>query len=357
MEDAIEKLLPPGASNRGWSASGNRFSYQASPVTNVRAIAAKIKFGKVVKTDDHSIRVQYRYDNKIPRRFHKPPSGMNKPPKDLLGPALQKHRGDWKAAVKELRIRAKWNADGKIVELDLPSFKTSDATLAHVAQLSKLKKLSLSMCRHVTDDGIRHIAKLTELEHLSLFGCSVGNLGQAYLVDLTNLKRLELAGNGTEAGLRYLAKLTQLESLSIGYGSGYPVSEEGLRHIEAMEGLRYIALAGCEVNDRGLKSIGKLNQLEHLMLENGTMSDAGMAACAGLTNLRTLDLRGCHGRSTGGHGGSYVPELEWHSTYRRRHRTSAGLGEAVESNSRFHEDFQRRCESVAASVAFDPTDS
>jgi Leucine-rich repeat (LRR) protein len=291
--DAIEKLLPTGTNSQGWSASGNRLSYQASGVTEVPAFAANIKFGKVDKTDAHSIRVLYRYDNKIPQDFHKPPSGFNKPPEDPLGPALEKNHGDWKAALKELRISAKWNDDGEIVELDLPSFKTSDATLAHVAQLSSLKKLKFSLCRHVTDDGIRHIAKLTDLEELDMFGCSVGNLGQAYLADLTNLKHLKLGGVGTEAGLRHLAKMTQLESLSIGYGSGYPVSEVGLQYIEAMKGLRRLRLDGCEVNDRGLEIIGGLNQLESLRLKNGTMSDAGMAACTGLANLRSLDLENC----------------------------------------------------------------
>jgi len=293
VADAIEQLIPPGVIRDGWSASGNRLSYQASPVTDASAIAAKIKFGKVVKTGDHSIRVLYRYDNKIPPDFHKPPSDFNKPPEDLLGPALQKHQGDWQAALKDLRIGVEWNADGEIVELKLPSFKTSDATLAHVAQLSALEKLDFSMCRHVTDDGIRHIAKLKELEELDMFGCSVGNLGQAYLSDLTNLKRLKLAGKGTEVGLRHLANLKQLESLSIGYGSGYPVSEEGLQHLEAMKGLRRLRLDGCEVNDRGLDIIGGLNQLEQLMLQNGTMSDAGMEACAGLTNLQVLNLQDC----------------------------------------------------------------
>lgn len=294
VREQIEALIPEHARNRGWGASGNRFEYEASPVMGVEALAKKILFGESVHLDGRRIRVIYRYDDEIPARFHKEPTEFNKPPEDPLGPALKKHNESWVAALKEIRANWQVNKQGDIIGLDLPPLSTTDETLVHVAKLTSLKKLDLTMARFVTDEGARHLASLTNLEELKLFASSIGDPGQAYLRNLTQLKWLSLSGKGTEYGLRHISNLTRLENLSIGFGVGYPVTTVGLEHLKQMKELQELRLDGCEVSDDGLRMIAEsFPKLESLQLQDGTMTNAGIAHLAGLQHLRQLGLKEC----------------------------------------------------------------
>lgn len=307
VREQIEAILPEGIRRRGWSASGNRFKYDVSPTIDTNALAKQIRFGKVLDVDPRKIRVQYSYDNAVPARLRKEPTGFHKPPEDELGPALKKHNGDWWAALEELRATRQKNEQGEIIHLDLPSFKTTDQTLAHVAELTSLQELEMSMCRHVTDEGAQYLAKLTDLEDLDLFATSIGNPGQSHLRNLTKLRRLQLSGSGTEDGLRHIAGLTNLESLSIGFGLGYPVTTVGLDNLKEMTNLTRLRLDGCEISDEGLKIIAGFPKLESLQLQGGTMTDAGLAHLSGLVSLRSLNLDHCS--EIGGEGVAHLRPL------------------------------------------------
>lgn len=296
VRDQIESLLPAGIRGTGWSFSGNHFTYTSSNLDDTEALAKKIMFGKVIDVADNLIRVTYREDIVVPARFDDKPSKfdfLNTSPEDGLGPALQKHNGDWWAALTEMGAGRKRDKQGRIIQVDLPSSRTTDETLSHIANLKSLKMLEISMCNDITDDGVRHLASLTNLEDLDLFASAVGNRGQSHLSNLTNLRRLQLSGLGTEEGLRHLTKLTRLESLTIGYGIGYPVTAAGLGHLQNMKNLSRLRMDGCEVSDEGLAIIGGFTKLESLMLERGTMTDAGMAHLSDLAQLRWLNLRDC----------------------------------------------------------------
>lgn len=293
VRDKLKALLPADAGSRGWSASGNVFRYEVSQIDDVQAFAARIDFGASVHVDGGHIRVIYRYDNEVPDLPEREPKFYEERVEDRLGPALEKHDGDWWAALEELRITRQRNPDGRIIRLDLPSFTTTDEMLAHVAELSHLKKLNLPLARLVTDTGAKHLAGLTNLESLNLFGTSIGDPGQIHLGNLRRLKWLSLSGKGNEHGLRHIAGLTQLESLTVGHGLGYPVTTVGLSHLRRMTGLKELRLDGCEISDAGLKIIAEFSKLKLLRLQDAVVTDAGLAYLSDLKHLSRLKLNGC----------------------------------------------------------------
>ena len=307
VREQLKGLLPKDIRNYSWSASGNRFKYTASPVDDVGGLATKIPFGRSVHVDGRRIRVIYRYDNDVPELPVREPKFYEERVEDPLGPALKKHDGDWWAALEELRMTRQRNKQSEITRLDLPSFKTTDETLAHVARLKSLNYLKLTLARHVTDDGARHLAGLTNLETLQLFGSSIGDPGQTHLSNLTKLKWLSLSGRGTEHGLRHVANLTNLESLSIGFGLGYPVTTVGLEHLRKLKNLKNLRLDGCEISDDGLELIAGFPKLESLRLQSGIMTDSGLAHLSTLKHLRRLELNQCE--NVGESGVAYLAPL------------------------------------------------
>lgn len=293
VRDKLEALIPADARVRGWSAAGNFFRFTVSRIDDIHALAERIDFGKSVHFDGGRIRVIYRYDNEVPKLPEREPKFYEERVEDRLGPALEKHDGDWWAALAEVKITRQRNPDGQIIRLDLPSFTTTDETLAHVARLTHLQKLNLPLARHVTDAGARHLAGLTKLETLNLFGTSIGDPGQVHLSNLRQLKWLSLSGKGTEHGLRHIAGLTQLQSLTVGHGLGYPVTTVGLGYLRRLNNLKELRLDGCEISDAGLEIIAGFSKLKLLRMQDAVVTDAGLACLSDLKHLSRLELKGC----------------------------------------------------------------
>jgi Leucine-rich repeat (LRR) protein len=94
----------------------------------------------------------------------------------------------------------------------------SDAGLAHVASLSQLQLLNLSLCE-ITDAGLAHVSSLTQLQSLNLSDCSLMTVaGLAHVSTLSQLQSLNLSRCRliTDAGLAHLQ--TALPTLAIHRG-------------------------------------------------------------------------------------------------------------------------------------------
>ena len=294
VHETLKPLLVAKSSPWSSNASGNSVIFRASAAVDLTEVAKQLPFGKVMSIEDRRIRVVYLekdYKPFLPR--HKStPGSFDAPPPDPLGPALDENNGDWKAALRDIGANFRLNDRGQVVELKMPFFKTSDESLKHVASLTALRKLNLSMCK-VSDEGARHLIHLTELENLNLFGTNIGNLGHAHLATLRQLKILRLANNGNEEGLRHLKDLNMVEELKIGYGLGYPVTASGIKYLQGMSNLASLRLDGCEIPDEALEMIGMFGKLNLLHLEDGTMTDAAVEHLSGLVHLRSLSLKDC----------------------------------------------------------------
>lgn len=304
--DNLKELLGQ-PKNFSFSASGNRLRVEAWPIADIEAVVEAIQFDSKIDVDGQRIRVIFDEAKQVPGPAKEYTNQFfSQAPVDLLGPALREHDGDLIAALRSIRATIKVQG-GELVEVKLPSSKTTDETLAHFAGLMTLKKLDLSMCRDVTDEGAGHLKKLTGLEELDLFGTLIGNTGQSHLRNLTNLRRLSLSGVGTEEGLRHLRDLTNLESLRVGYGLGYPVTVDGLSHLRGLTKLKQLRLDGCEISDDSLEVISLFRDLENLDMQDGRMSDEGLARLSGLIKLKRLSLKGC--QRIGDPGMAHLREL------------------------------------------------
>ncbi len=101
----------------------------------------------------------------------------------------------------------------------------SDADLAYVGQLGRLKSLQLESSR-VTDAGLAHLEGLTGLYVLMLDGTQI-----------------------TDAGLIHLKGMTALRALSL---RGTQVTDAGLVHLEGFDRVQILHLEDTKVTDAGL---------------------------------------------------------------------------------------------------------
>ena len=86
---------------------------------------------------------------------------------------------------------------------------TSDALLARIGVLTRLKQLDFRDATGITDAGIAHLAGLTRLRRLYLRGTQITDAGLAQLKELTKLEALDLENTMVSGdGLKQLKKLT-----------------------------------------------------------------------------------------------------------------------------------------------------
>ncbi len=230
------------------------------------------------------------------------------------------------------------DAAGEIVELDLTGTWVSDADMAKVAKLRRLRKLDLSQTKitdsgldhlkplenvtdlscyyaeFLTEDGIAHLSNWKRLERLNLRGTRITSKVFDSLAKLTSLRSLDIAFTQIEDdGFEQLSALTKLESLAIGGNRlsgaslpllkllpalvsldvggiqrvdsglwGLPLTSENLARIAELKQLRSLSLAGATLSDRGVDRPG------HPEAERSEMRDLGKLA--DLVNLERLDL-------------------------------------------------------------------
>ncbi len=201
-------------------------------------------------------------------------------------------------------------------DLDLRDCPVSDAGLASLVDLPKLKALRLSgkngECS-VSDDGMEHVGKikslkvlaidflwvseegleklkeLKELQELYLAGTTIGNDAIGLLSQHPKLRKVRLAANQIDAeGLALLGKLTQLETLDL--SECLQVTDQATTALANLKNLKDLNLWRVNLSDDGIAPIGVLTALERLNLDNTRLSDEGLGALAGLTELRFLHL-------------------------------------------------------------------
>jgi len=97
-------------------------------------------------------------------------------------------------------------AEIRVEELSISGTLITDVGLAHLVNLTKLKKLYLGRTR-LGDAGLVHLQRMTRLGILSLDQTQVGDTGLIYLRELKSLWSLNLKNTMvTDAGIRELRK-------------------------------------------------------------------------------------------------------------------------------------------------------
>ena len=213
------------------------------------------------------------------------------------------------AEIKKLggKITRDEKSPGKpVISVDLQGTKVTDAWLANLKGLTKLK--SLVLCHTAVDTGLEHLKGLTTLESLDLWNTAVTDKGLEHLKGLTQLQSLNLGVNKvTDKGLEHLKGLTQLQSLNL---FGTEVTDTGLKQLKGLTQLQSLDLGvlkftgrdgsnvlttvvfGTRVTDAGLEQLKGLPQLQSLDLRDTQVTDTGLEQLKGLTQLKSLGLWG-----------------------------------------------------------------
>lgn len=203
------------------------------------------------------------------------------------------------APVASMRLLRSLNLQGcgAVDESALEYVVAASALSAH----RNLSELDLSECVGVGDGGARLIGKLTSLVSLSLSSTTVSDAGVAYLAPLTRLRKLRLdrlLTVGDAAADVVSANLTVLQTLSM--ETCNMLTGAGLALIcQRMQTLESLSVKWCtSIGNDGIAALRYIGpHLRNLNLFNlDAASPESFAACAfgELTGLEVLDLSWCH---------------------------------------------------------------
>ena len=148
-----------------------------------------------------------------------------------FGKARRVGRGNFRCRARSPSIAQKTQTNSQLLNT-----RITDAGLAKLVALKKLKSLNLQRDTGITDNGIAHVGKMPELTYLTLLYTRIGDAGLVHLADAKKLRLLDLRGcKITDTGLAHLTSLTGLAALKL-RSSG--VTDAGLAHLKGMKKLR-----------------------------------------------------------------------------------------------------------------------
>lgn len=185
-------------------------------------------------------------------------------------------------------------------DLTLASFDLDDEALAVLPRLPSLRRLDLHLNHGFGERGVAAIATCPGLRTLVLRGCSpLTPEWLAALGRLTALEDLDLSGIGTTwrgAATEQLARARQPELQMLIEQAGRNGSRLGVAAIAGWPKLRRIALAdGHELESSiGMVLRTRCPALQEVVLAHcPRVDDTTVAELLGLRHLRKLDLSGC----------------------------------------------------------------
>jgi Leucine-rich repeat (LRR) protein len=172
----------------------------------------------------------------------------------------------------------------------------TDEGLAYLHDLERIEELSLGWCRQITDRGMSILAeqpsRSKSLRVLRLARCPVSDEGLEHIGKLSSLEELDLNGcvNITSKALGdTLAKLVHISSLDVSYCPGILRSSwQG-----KINNLRSLELCYSRVSDTHMSRLSNLPKLEELNLDSCPVGDWTVAHLADnnvIPNITTLDL-------------------------------------------------------------------
>lgn len=228
--------------------------------------------------------------------------------------------------------RVQVSAGGLIDHVAFPE-NTKDADLARllpfVAKLPALKSLDLSVCKLVTDKGLKNLKVLPKLEVLLLDGSPITGPGLKELAVVKGLRWLDISGTNLNDGdMKELANITALTSLVV---RGMPnLTSNGIKNILELGKIRFLditiakspnqmaetlsqakflaSLKVAPVTDNEMNHFGKMAALDSLDLSNdnlkfgvidpnkakvnfnNSVTNTGLNKLVGCLGLRSLDL-------------------------------------------------------------------
>jgi hypothetical protein len=173
-------------------------------------------------------------------------------------------------------------------ELHLENFRLSDAGIAQLVGLKRLRILGVSET-NITDVALDAVGRMTSLESLGLNACdNITDYGVARLASLTRLRGLGLGHTRiTGTGFDQLTRLSDLHDL---YLSGAQINDTGMAHLANLKQLQNLDLSSTNITDAGLVDLARMSSLESVNLRFCKVTDEGVSHLPGWTKLRHLNL-------------------------------------------------------------------
>jgi beta-lactamase regulating signal transducer with metallopeptidase domain/5-hydroxyisourate hydrolase-like protein (transthyretin family) len=166
----------------------------------------------------------------------------------------------------------------------------TDEALRAVSAFPRLKRLFLHKGQ-ATDDGMLSLTKLSDLEIFMVWDAlKITDAGVRHLAGLTKLEVINLSnGQLTDSSLAVFGQMPGLKTLSL---QGNSFSDEGLKHLAGLKGLRGLAVGMSRqpITDAGVQSLSGLTALESLDLQGASLTDKGVAALKNMKEMRSLDM-------------------------------------------------------------------
>ena len=203
-------------------------------------------------------------------------------------------------------------------EVTFKNLLATDAGLKHLAKLPNLRSVTVRetlfvgdpvlkrLCElkgleaiqigpyfdvHVTDAGLAHLGRLPKLRSLRLQGAAeITDAGAARLKDLVGLRELYLDDSAlTDAGLAQLKTLKELEELGL---HRTKITDTGVAGLGGLARLRKLDLSMTALDGTGLSGLRGMTALRELNISNTRVTDTGLTHLRALAALRKLNLKG-----------------------------------------------------------------
>jgi hypothetical protein len=179
-----------------------------------------------------------------------------------------------------------------INEVTFKNLLATDAGLRHLAELPKLRSVKVLETLHVGDPVLKRLCELKGLEAIEIgpdFDVGITDAGLAHLGGLPKLRSLRLRGAAeiTDAGAAHLKALVGLRELDL---AGSALTDAGLAQLKALADLQELGLRRTRITDAGVAGLGGLVGLRKLDLSRTALDGTGLSGLRGMTALRELDL-------------------------------------------------------------------
>lgn len=182
--------------------------------------------------------------------------------------------------------------------LSVAGSKISNLGLGLIGTLTHLTELRLGTNRPISDRGIEHLNRLTELKSLAFLPNTVVPLKALSGLKLKKLERLECPRLVPDCPTMRISDLVNLRQLILGSPANswgvHGIRDQDLYCLRSLEKLRVLRLPGPGITDEGIKHLAALNNLEVLTLGGSDrITDAGLALLPGakLQHLAIEDSR------------------------------------------------------------------
>ncbi len=177
----------------------------------------------------------------------------------------------------------------ELESLSLDGAQLSDAGLAKLAELKRLKRVSffhLSFRKEgFTGEGFSAWTELPNLESLTVAGMSMGDDGFRAIATLTNLRQLRTWHTyRTEASNAEIAKLPRLTTLKLGQrlpqrgNAPLSLSDASLETLSSIKTLETLEIGEADFHLPALRQLAKLPRLKRLKIDRTYLSAADIEA-------------------------------------------------------------------------------